>query len=138
MSEKEYLKKARIKITNGRLNILKIFTKNSSPINAEQIYLSLREDDVKIDLSTVYRTLELFEENNIITKIISEDHRMSYILREKGHKHIIECSLCHKEVEYDCPMPQIKEILKKETGFYVTCGDLNLEGVCDCCKEKNK
>ncbi|WP_142413174.1 Fur family transcriptional regulator [Hathewaya massiliensis] len=136
MNCEAYLKNAKIKITKGRVSVLKLFIENSSPINAEEIYLSLRNEKIKIDLSTVYRTLELFEEKHIVTKIIGEDDRKTFILKEKGHKHTLECSLCHKEVEYECPMPKIKEILKKETGFDVTCGDVSLKGICDSCKGK--
>lgn len=138
MNSETYLKNANIKVTKGRLSILELFIENSSPINAEDIYFSLKNEKVKVDLSTVYRTLELFEEKHLLTKIIGEDNRKAFILKDKGHKHTLECSFCHKEVEYECPMPQIKELLKKETGFDVTCGELTLKGICNTCKKKNK
>lgn len=137
MKAEECLRKSGIKVTKGRVNVLQFFLNNKSPLSADEIYLSLRKNDIKIDLSTIYRTLELLEEKNILSKIIGENNRYNYILKESVHKHKIECSVCHKEVEYACPMPQIKELLKKETGFYVTCGDITLEGICDECKDKN-
>ncbi|SHJ59820.1 Fe2+ or Zn2+ uptake regulation protein [Hathewaya proteolytica DSM 3090] len=135
MKAEEYLRQFNIKVTKGRIRVLDCFLEKNSPMTAEELYFILRDEDVKVDLSTIYRTLDVFETKNIVNKIIGENGTFKFILKKNVHKHKIQCSICHKEVEYECPMPQIEEILRKETGFYVTCGDITLEGICHKCKE---
>lgn len=136
MNEEEYLRDIGIKVTKARINILHILKESNKSLTAEDIHRMLYNDKINIDLSTIYRTLENFYKNSIINRWYLDDGRYSYSLKMNGHKHLIKCSICNKEVEYECPMPQIKELIKKEVGFYVTCGDIILEGVCDNCKKK--
>lgn len=137
MNTEECLRQADIKITKARVSILQCFFDKNSAFTVEDIYFVLRKQNIKVDLSTIYRTLDLFYNKGILSKLIGDKGTFKFTLKSSAHKHKIRCSLCHKEVEYECPMPQIKEMVKKEIGFYVTCGDLELEGICDKCR-KNK
>lgn len=135
MNTEECLRQADIKVTKGRVNILQCFFEKGEVFTAEDIYFILRNQNIKIDLSTIYRTLDLLHNKKVLSKLIGDNGTFKFMLKSSVHKHIIECSLCHKEVEYECPMFQIKEILEKEIGFYVTCGDLELQGICDKCRQ---
>lgn len=136
MQPKELLKEKRIKITKGRVEILNILKNSESSLSAEKIYQIYRYNNININLSTVYRTLDLFEENEIIEKITLNDGVFSYKLRGKTHRHHLECDICHKEVEIPCPMLQIEELVQNSTGFTLTDHDLVMKGVCSDCKNK--
>lgn len=136
MQPKELLKEKGIKITKGRIEILNIFKNSESSLSAEKIYQIYRYNNININLSTVYRTLELFEEKEIIEKITLNDGVFSYKLRSKTHKHHLECDICHKEVEIPCPMLQVEELVQNSTGFTLTDHDLVMKGVCKDCKDK--
>lgn len=135
MEPKEFLKSREIKITNGRLEILNILKNSENSLSAEKIYQIFRDNNVNINLSTIYRTLELFEEKEITEKITLGDGVFSYKLKKKTHRHYLECDICHKEVEIPCPMSQIEEIVQNETGFTLTEHDLVMRGVCKECKK---
>lgn len=138
MELKEILKIKGIKVTNGRIEILNILKKAENSLSAEKIYQIFRDNKININLSTIYRTLELFEEKKITEKITLGDGVFSYKLKKKTHRHYLECDICHKEVEIPCPMSQIEEIVQNETGFTLTEHDLVMRGVCKDCKNCKK
>ncbi|MFT5875241.1 MAG: Fur family ferric uptake transcriptional regulator, partial [Clostridium sp.] len=102
---------------------------------ANLIYALLKKDDIKIDLSTVYRTLDLLASKNILNKFDLGNNMYNYTIIKNAHKHIIQCDLCHKEMVIDCPIPQIEEQIKAKTGITLTESHVYLKGICKECKE---
>lgn len=130
-----YLKENNIKITKARKNILEIIVSSKEAINANLVYDLLTKQDIKIDLSTVYRTLDLLESKKILNKFDLGNNMYNYTINKNAHKHIIECDLCHKEMVIDCPIPQIEEQIKAKTGITLTESHVYLKGICKECKK---
>ncbi|MBQ6819886.1 MAG: transcriptional repressor [Clostridium sp.] len=128
-----YLKEEGIRITAGRISILNIIEASDKGLSAESIYNECKNQNNNLNLSTIYRTLELLEEKDVIKKINIDGHAI-YILKKEGHKHILECDICHKCVEIPCPMEEIEEAIKAKVGFSLTEHKLELNGICDSCK----
>ncbi|ASW43159.1 Fur family transcriptional regulator [Clostridium isatidis] len=135
MSWERYLKDNNIRITSGRIAILNILKSSNKGLSAENIYDLCKKQYENLNLSTIYRTLELFEEKEIIKKI-NIDGPALYVLKKEGHKHLLKCDLCNKSVEIQCPMEEIEEIIKAQAGFSLTEHKLELKGVCEECKDK--
>lgn len=136
MEPRNILKEKGIKITKGRTEILNILQTSENSLSAEKLYQICRGNNIDINLSTIYRTLELFEEKEIVEKIPFNDGVFSYKLKGKTHRHHLQCDICHKEVDIPCPMIQIEEIVQNSTGFTLTDHDLVMKGVCKDCKSK--
>ncbi|MGL4740417.1 MAG: Fur family transcriptional regulator [Sarcina sp.] len=135
MEIKKVLKHKNIKVTKGRILIYDLLLNSDVNLTVDEIYNECRKDE-NINLSTVYRTLELFEKNKMVDKMFDSDGTSRYTIKRHTHNHIVECSLCHKEIEVDCPMTQIEELLREQTGFKLTEHKLQLKGLCkDCAKE---
>ena len=66
MNTRDILKRYHIKITNPRLAIYEILSEEHHGIDADYIYQKCMDKGLSLNLSTVYRTLDLFEEKNII------------------------------------------------------------------------
>jgi Fe2+ or Zn2+ uptake regulation protein len=130
-----YLKKCGIKVTKGRLNILQILLNSEDAVSVDYIYEECQNKGLAIDLSTVYRTMDMLESNNIVDKFNLGEGKFNYRIKKEVHKHTLECSLCHKEVEIDCPMVQIEQIIKNRTGFTLMEHDLKIKGICEDCKK---
>ncbi|MCB2355005.1 Fur family transcriptional regulator [Clostridium estertheticum] len=130
-----YLKDNNIRVTKARKSILEIILQSSDAINANVIYDLLKKEDIKIDLSTVYRTLDLLESKKIVNKFDLGNNMYNYIINNNSHKHIIECDLCHKKMVIDCPIPQIEEQIKAKTGITLTESHVYLKGICKDCKK---
>ncbi len=138
MDIEAYLKKSSIKVTKGRLNILQILLNSEDALSVDYIYEQCRKKELPIDLSTVYRTMDMFENKKLVDKFDLGDGKYNYKLKKEIHKHTLECCLCHKEVEIDCPMVQIEQIIKNKTGFTLMEHELKIKGVCDKCKSASK
>ena len=138
MNTIEILKKHSIKVTKPRMAIYDLLEKEHTGIGADYIYSTLLKENHSINLSTVYRTLELFEEKNLIQKYDLGEKKYNFSLIRHGHHHIVECDSCHKVINLDCPMKQIEDLITKETGFHLTEHHLELKGICKDCLEKKK
>ena len=130
-----YLKENNIKVTNARKSILEIIICSKDAINANLIYALLKKENIKIDLSTVYRTLDLLEGKKILNKFDLGNNMYNYTINNNSHKHVIECDLCHKKMIIDCPIPQIEEQIKAKTGITLTESHVYLKGICKECKK---
>ncbi|WP_139905391.1 Fur family transcriptional regulator [Clostridium thermarum] len=138
MTNFEILKSKKLKITLARKVIFEILNDADAALSAEYIYDKCVERDNSINLSTVYRTLEVFQDTGIVEKFDLGDRRYSYSIKKEHHKHTIECSLCHKSIELDCPVKMLEEIIKTKTGFTMMEHELRIKGICEKCKKVNK
>lgn len=135
MDWKSYLKKNGIKVTKARIALLNILEKVSKGISAENLYEECKNQGVNINLSTIYRFLELFEERKLINKVSLGEGPFIYSLNKNKHNHTVECDVCHKEIAFPCPIQHIEELLKAQVGFTLKEHKLEMKGVCEDCKE---
>lgn len=138
MNTTQTLKNHHIKVTKPRVAIYEILENELQGIEADYIYKKCLDEGISINLSTVYRTLELLEEKNLIEKYDLGEKKYNFSLIRHGHHHIVECDSCHKVINLDCPMKQIEDLITKETGFHLTEHHLELKGICrDCMAKKS-
>lgn len=137
---KSIMKNNNMKCTRARFSILKLLIEEEKSLSADYIYETCKMHGINVDLSTVYRTLELFYEKDLVQKFDIGKGKYEYTFKEDNHKHILKCELCHKQVEIDCPIPQIKEMVKDKTGFAMVEleDDIKFKGICEECIGKNK
>lgn len=138
MNFEDILKNNNLKVTKGRKAILEILSKSDKSLGAETILNECKEMGININLSTVYRAVEMFEEKGIVDKFVGNDGVSSYKLKGNEHKHMLQCSICDKKVEVPCPIRQVEEIVENETGFVVTEHNLIMKGVCEDCRHRKK
>lgn len=77
-----YLKEKGIRITAGRISILNIISTSDKGLSAESIYTECKKQNNNLNLSTIYRTLEILEEKDVIKKI-NIDGPAIYVLKRK-------------------------------------------------------
>ncbi|OPJ58997.1 Fur family transcriptional regulator [Clostridium oryzae] len=136
MSYNELLKSKNMKVTFARRIILEILSNAKEALNVEYIYQKCNGYGHNINLSTVYRNLEAFVKDDIVKKFDLGDGKYSYAIIKDKHKHTIECSICHKEMEIDCPFQMFGEMIKNKTGFTMTEHEFRVKGICKQCKDK--
>lgn len=134
MKIEDILRKHGIKVTKSRIAILEILISNEDSASVDYIYELCVKNGAAVDISTVYRTMEILESNDLIDKMNLGDGRYTYKLKKDVHKHTLECCLCHKEVEIECPMVQIEQLIKHKTGFTLMEHELKIKGICEACK----
>lgn len=132
----EKFKKSGLKSTKSRKAILDLLVNVNQPMAAEQIFLKLKNDNINVNLSTVYRTLESLENIDLVTKIsIMGDDRMLFEYNKLGHRHYLVCVGCKKIITIqNCPLGSYEEELESETDFAILGHKLYLYGYCSECQ----
>lgn len=124
------------KNTKSRKVIVEILEKAEKPISAEEIFLRIKERGSSVNLSTVYRTLDLLESKELVNKTRMGDGKAIYELTGNGHRHHLICTNCHKSVPIDmCPLEALQRDVGKKTKFDITGHKLELYGICPDCKK---
>lgn len=136
MDSNVLLKNKGLKVTKARVAILNILSDSDHSLTVEMIFEKLKNLAIDINLSTVYRCVEQFEEKEIVDKFVLKEGIFSYRIKGEEHKHLLECSICHKEIQVPCPMKQIEELVQNETGFTLMEHNLIMKGICKDCKKK--
>ncbi|MFA9423405.1 MAG: Fur family transcriptional regulator [Sedimentibacter sp.] len=135
----DILKNAMLKSTKQRCFILSIIDESKEPLAAEEVFKLLQDESRNINLSTVYRTLNILTEKNVLLKIVRGDGTASFQLNNSSHNHYITCCVCNRSVPIDsCPIQSLSEKIKNETGFEVTGHSLQISGICAECLKKSK
>lgn len=138
---KEALHDARYKLTPQREVTVRVLLENeSSHLSAEDVFMKVKDKYPEIGLATVYRTLELLNELNVLDKVNFGDGVSRYDLRKEGaqhfHHHLI-CIHCGsvEEVEEDL-LTDVEKIVTRDFNFDILDHRLTFHGVCKLCKGK--
>lgn len=135
------LKEKNIKITKNRLLLLETMEKLNKAFNVDDIYESLKNNNHKINISTIYRNINTFYENGILDKITEVNGIIYYQLQQTNHFHYLICTQCSQIISLEeCPLKEIEEKLSKKTGYTIESHNLEFRGICPDCNNviKNK
>ena len=126
-----------LKNTKTRELVKDVLKNSHKPLSAYEIFELLKNKN--ITLSSIYRTLDTFYNNNIVTKDITNDKVSKYTLLKKEHQHFLECKECHSSTALDfCPYHTANKKIKNETNFIVDEHNLIIFGLCENCNKKKK
>lgn len=136
ISNAKIFKEHDIKNTKQRSIILDVLKNAKHPLTAEEIFLKTNAIDKTISLSTIYRSLTLFVDKDILIKMSDiEENLAKYILNNSDHKHYLICLNCNRKIEVSyCPLSVYEESLKEEHNFEVVGHKLELFGYCKNCQ----
>ena len=130
------LKNTGFKVTPTRLSILKVFSNDCKPINAEYIHEKLKKE--KVNIVTIYRTLTSFENSGILKRVDLQKDSVHYELSGHHHHHII-CTDCEIVESFElCDLDSFTDkVLRSSSKFNtITKHSLELFGVCNKCNNK--
>lgn len=130
------LKNKGYKVTEPRKVILGVLLKNiSSMKTADEIFNLVKEENSKINRSTVYRNIDTLSELDLLYKTIASNGTALVKLRccSQHHHHLI-CDKCGTIVVYDnCDTKNYKAFADAK-GFELTGHILELHGICSKCR----
>lgn len=125
-----------MRLTKSRKLVLDTFKKNSALLCAENINELLTGE--KIDLSTIYRTLDYFVTQDVLEKS-TINKTTYYYLKDGAHHHYMICTNCLKRIPISCTFNEMFKEVINDNGFLVTGHDLTVYGFCaDCQKSCQK
>ena len=119
-----------LKMTEQRRVISRVLSESSDHPDVEQVYRRAVEIDPHISIATVYRTMRLFEEANVIEKLDFGDGRARFEEnRDSHHHHLIDLHT-GEVVEFQSPELEIlKEKIAREMGYELIGHRLELYGI---------
>ena len=122
------------RITRQRRLILSIIEESDEHLNVQAIYRIARERDQNISLATVYRSLELLKEINLVQEhSLGEDHGHFEKCDPKSHFHFT-CSTCGAVIEFQIPpLSSWMETLAESKNLKIDEIHLFITGACKDC-----
>jgi Fur family ferric uptake transcriptional regulator len=125
-----------LKKTKQRNEIIEIIAHAKQPMSAEEIYLALKKLKLKVNLSTVYRTIETLVSKGVVNKVNLDNeikNRYELLVEHEHHHHLI-CLTCKKIVSIElCPLDNFEKQVSKTYDFKITTHKLELYGYCEKC-----
>ncbi len=122
----------RLSKTRGRQQILEVLVRSNSPLSGKEIADALNH---MVDRTTVYRTLNIFEEKKVVHKILA-DNVWRYVLlpgKEELEEHVhFKCIRCCRLI---CmPEVQVNDI-KLPEGYTQLEKNILITGICNQCAD---
>ncbi len=128
-----------MRMTDQRRTIAQTIQKASDHPDVEELYRRASAIDARISLSTVYRTLNLFEEAGLVTKHDFRDGRARFEpIPDEHHDHLIDIR-SGKVIEFrNEEIEAIQEVIARRLGYKLVDHRLELYAVpLDHAPEKN-
>ncbi len=125
--------------TAQRQLVMEVLREAGGHIDAKELYRRASSKNPSISMATVYRTLNLFKNSGIVDERHIGEMQCLYELKKEGeHQHLI-CKGCGNIFDVESPLlKKLLEEIQTRSGFQVTRIELNLEGYCNHCADKNK
>ena len=102
--------------------------------SAQEIHALLQEQDERVGLATVYRTLQALAESGEVDVLRSEDGETLYRRCSESHHHHLVCRTCGRTVEVAGPaVERWADAIAREHGFTDVDHTLELVGTCSDC-----
>jgi Fur family peroxide stress response transcriptional regulator len=123
-----------LNVTFPRMAIYKILLQYEGHPSAEDIYKEVQKDHPNISLATVYKTLEMLAEYDLISKVTPLHDIVRYDFNKDFHHHLV-CVKCKKITDIEnkalnnLPLP--KNI---EKGFKIINYQVQFDGICRDCQ----
>ena len=103
-------------------------------ISADEIYCQVRARYPHVDISTVYRTLELLERLGLVTRADMGEGKVRYHWGEKSKHHHLVCQKCGRIIELDdAELAPLKRALQNGYDFRANLDHFVIFGRCVTC-----
>ena len=119
-----------LRMTDQRRTIARVLSEAVDHPDAEELHRRANALDNSISLATVYRTVKLFEESNIIERHDFRDGRSRFEeVPEEHHDHLIDVRTGDVIEFQNEEIERLQEFIAKELGYKLVDHRLELYGV---------
>ncbi|SFV57386.1 Ferric uptake regulation protein FUR [hydrothermal vent metagenome] len=138
-SFKKLLRANNLKFTIQREVILETLYNSDEHLTPEALHhlIQKKYPELKTGIATVYRTLSLLEESNVVTSLSFGAQGKKYELGAKEHHDHLICTECGEITEFvDEEIEKRQHAITKELGFKMKDHSMQIYGICKKCQEK--
>lgn len=132
-SLKHVLQEEGYSLTKARRNVFNALA-DSDALSMDQLIRKLQH---KMDRSSIYRTIELYEKIGIVNRLqIGWKYKLELSEAFAGHHHHATCLNCNKVIAFEEKQNLESDIhkLAEDLGFKLTSHTLELRGLCPDCR----
>jgi Fur family transcriptional regulator, ferric uptake regulator len=132
----ELLERKGVRPTKQRVEVLAELARERDDVTAQALWRRLRgRRRSQIGLATVYRTLALLNEHEVIDSLSHHGGELCYRLCTEAHHHHLVCSNCHRVVEVEeCGLDEWLTSVTARHGFVPTDHRVEITGLCASCR----
>lgn len=133
---KSLLKKNSLKFTIQREVILETLYNSDEHLTPESLHNLIQKKfpDLKTGIATIYRTLSLLEDSNMVTSLSFGAQGKKYELGAKEHHDHLICTNCGSITEFvDEQIEERQHKIADELGFKMQDHSMQIYGICKNC-----
>lgn len=129
------LREKGMRVTPQREIVVAVLHDVEDHATVEEIYRRVQVRSSVMDISTVYRTLEMLGGMNMLDVLDGADGQRRYALRHMHDTHVhLVCAVCGCAIEADAaPVTALATALRDAYGFILDDRHLTLAGRCAAC-----
>lgn len=128
-----YLTSKGIRPSMQRVKILEYLLKNRNHPTVDIIYNDIKDEILTLSKTTIYNTLKLFVEKDVVIVVNIENNEVRYDADTSIHGHM-KCLLCGGIFDFSVKADSI--IFNGIEGFDIMEHHIYLKGLCRVCKSK--
>src|SRR5262245_4267818 len=122
-------------LTPQPLAIYQVLASDPSHPGAQDIYRRIKPNIPSLSLGTVYRTLELFEEQGLINRVHAFSDQARFDANLDAHHHLV-CVQCRRVMDFEDQRLAALPIQESNLqGFRVLSHRIHLVGLCESCQQ---
>ncbi|MBU6429708.1 MAG: transcriptional repressor, partial [Cyanobacteria bacterium REEB65] len=139
------LKERGFRMTRPRRAVLELLDRTEAVLSAHEIKERLEAAGLHIDTVSVYRTLEILEDNGLAHRVLSNGKFKLCLLEPEDHcgleqsehcHHNFTCRSCGAVTEFHCTgLEALYQQISRRNGFRIEGHDLELKGLCANCSQ---
>ncbi|AFV97308.1 MULTISPECIES: Fur family transcriptional regulator [unclassified Sulfuricurvum] len=138
---KQLLKANGLKFTIQREVILEMLYNSDEHLTPEGLHhlIQQKHPDLNTGIATVYRTLSLLEESDMVTSLSFGAQGKKYELGAKDHHDHVICTKCGAITEFvDEEIEQRQKQITEALGFVMQEHSMQIYGICNNCQTNPK
>lgn len=135
-----YMADRGLKSTRQRTLIVERFFEMHGHLSVEEVWAQVRQEDARVSVATVYRTMKLLAESGLAQARNFGDGQTRYeaAVGRQHHDHLI-CTGCATIIEFENDqIERMQEAVARLHGFKVTSHKMELYGLCKNCQKSGE
>jgi Fe2+ or Zn2+ uptake regulation protein len=124
------------KKTKQRETILRVLRNTRSHPTADWIYEEVKKEIPKISKGTVYRNLQVLQENGTVSELNLNGTVSRFEAKQESHYHF-RCEQCGRVIDVDQPVDrELDQKVARRTRLKISYHQLEFRGICHDCQHK--